>query len=286
MKGESEEARRCFEKEAAILNTVKGHRNVSEFLRFGTEPYAIMMEQACFDFTPLGVPKQVNTLDFLHFVDAEFDFTLFSDVLVLCAKDIATRLEYLHKNDIAHRDLKPGNTLVCNQHYSIQNDMAKSYAECPIVCKLAYFGLSQSPELQTSTFLKAKTESTCHGTPVYMAPEILLENLKFAGQENLKKADIWSLGIMMFSMISPNLSNPYNAEFKVSGVPFSEKALIDSLREQKMAGPDVKYKFFWTTQGWQIEDVFKLCAQFNPHSRPTVAEALRLLERNQPEASL
>ena len=79
MKGESAEARRRFEKEAAILNTVKGHRNVSEFLRFCTEPYEIMMEQACFDFTPLGVPKQVNTLgDFLHFVDAEFGFTSFS----------------------------------------------------------------------------------------------------------------------------------------------------------------------------------------------------------------
>ena len=151
------------------------------------------------------------------------DFTSFSDVLVLCTRDIVTGLEYLHKNDIAHRDLKPGNTLVCNQHYSRQNDVAKSYAECPIVCKLADFGLSRSPELQTSTFLKAKTESTCRGTPVYMTPEILLENLKFAGQEDLKKADIWSLVIMMFSMINPNLSNSYRAEFEASGVPFSER---------------------------------------------------------------
>ena len=76
MKGESAEARRRFEKEAAILKTVKGHRNVTEFLRFCREPYAIMMEHACFDFNPLGVKKQVNSLeDFLHFVDAEFDFT-------------------------------------------------------------------------------------------------------------------------------------------------------------------------------------------------------------------
>ena len=35
-------------------------------------PYAKMMEQSCFDFTPLGVSKHVNTLeDFLHFVDAD-----------------------------------------------------------------------------------------------------------------------------------------------------------------------------------------------------------------------
>ena len=47
MKGESAEAKRRFEKEAGILNSVKGHRNVSEFLRFCKEPYAIMMEHAC-----------------------------------------------------------------------------------------------------------------------------------------------------------------------------------------------------------------------------------------------
>ena len=108
-KNERRVGRSKTSQEAAILNTVKGHRNLSEFLRFCTEPYAIMMEQACFDFTPLGVPKQVNTLeDFLHFVDAEFDFTSFSDVLVLCARDIVTGLEYLHKNDIAHDIDIPG----------------------------------------------------------------------------------------------------------------------------------------------------------------------------------
>lgn len=101
MKGESAEARRRFEKEAAILKTVKGHRNVTEFLRFCREPYAIMMEHACFDFNPLGVKKQVNSLeDFLHFVDAEFDFTSFADVLLLCARDVVSGLDFLHKNNI------------------------------------------------------------------------------------------------------------------------------------------------------------------------------------------
>ncbi|CAH3133603.1 unnamed protein product, partial [Porites lobata] len=140
--------------------------------------------------------------------------------------------------------------------------------------------------MQTSTFLKPKTESPCRGTPVFMAPEILLEDLKFAGQEDLKKADIWALGLMMFSMINPNLSNPYRAEFEASGVPFSEKALRNTLRQQKLPRPDVKYESFRTTQWWQIDDVFKLCTQFDPESRPTAAEVLRLLDTNQPEASL
>ena len=53
IKGESAEAKRRFDKEAAILNTVKGRRNVGEFLKFCQEPYAIMMEYSCFDFNLL-----------------------------------------------------------------------------------------------------------------------------------------------------------------------------------------------------------------------------------------
>ena len=97
MKGESAEAKCRFEKEAGILNTVKGHRNISEFLRFCKEPYAIMMEHLYFDFTPFGVDKKLNTLeDFLHFIDAEFDFTSFADVLLLCTRNVVTGLEFLH----------------------------------------------------------------------------------------------------------------------------------------------------------------------------------------------
>ena len=63
MKGESAEAKRRFEKEAAIFNTVKGHRNVCEFLKFCQEPYAIMMEYSCFDFNFLEVDKKVSSLE-------------------------------------------------------------------------------------------------------------------------------------------------------------------------------------------------------------------------------
>ena len=41
-----------------------------------------MMEYSCFDFRPLGVEKKVSMLeDFVHFVDDEFDFSSFADVL-------------------------------------------------------------------------------------------------------------------------------------------------------------------------------------------------------------
>ena len=101
-----------------------------------------MMEYSCFDFGHFGVEK-TTLQDFLHLVDAEFDFFSFADVLLVCTIDVVTGLDFLHRNGIAHRDLKPGNTLVCNQHYD-KDDLETSYAKCPIVCKLADFGLSRS----------------------------------------------------------------------------------------------------------------------------------------------
>ena len=133
-------------------------------MRFCHEPYAIMMEYSCFDFGHFGVEKKVTTLqDFVHFVDAEFDFSTFADMLLVCTIDVVTGLDFLHRNGIAHRDLKPGNTFVCNQHYD-KDDLETSYAKCPIVCKLVDFGLSRSLDIQTCSILETKTESTCRGT--------------------------------------------------------------------------------------------------------------------------
>jgi hypothetical protein len=64
-------------KEAALLNSAKGHRNIIRFLGFCEEPYSIMMEYS----SPVyRVAKSLCTLEnFVHFVDDEFDFASFAD---------------------------------------------------------------------------------------------------------------------------------------------------------------------------------------------------------------
>ena len=70
MKGESMETKRRFQKEAGLLSSVRGYRNVSQFLRFCQDPYVIMMGYSCFDFNFLALDKKVSSLeDFIHFVD-------------------------------------------------------------------------------------------------------------------------------------------------------------------------------------------------------------------------
>ena len=195
LRGESRDAKRRFIKEGQMLHDLKGHRNISEFSAFCDNPFAIVMEYSVFDFNPCGVNKEVTTLeDFIHFLDNEYDFSSFSQIIPLCAKDIASGLDFLRKRNVAHRDLKPSNVVVSNVHYISKEgqDLQKAFSDQPIVCKLADFGQSRS--LQFQTLLQSQTESTFCGTPLFMAPELYMETLKNETQADMLKCDmvIWN----------------------------------------------------------------------------------------------
>ena len=95
------------------------------------------------------------------------------------SKQIALTLlqtvEYLHKYDICHRDLKLANIML-----SDEKDFSK--------IKVIDFGLSIKFENQYET-------GFC-GTLKYMAPEMAL------GMKYTKKVDIWSVGIIFFILLN------------------------------------------------------------------------------------
>ena len=81
-----------------------------------------MVSFQCFGFHLFRVEKEVNNvLQFLEVMDS-FEGTLltvFSPTILKIAQDISCAfLAYLHGQDVTYRDLKHGNVLVSNRHYS------------------------------------------------------------------------------------------------------------------------------------------------------------------------
>ena len=156
--------------------------------------------------------------------------------------------------------------------------MAWAYNECPIVCRHTDFGLSHSVDIQTKSVLMSKTSSVGCGTLAYIAPELQLNQLVSAGQEDLSRADIWSLGLVMHSMINPDLGSPYRAELEQFNDP--EMALKDLLRKHQPPQHTAKYKQLRITSWWQIEYIFNQCTNFDPMARSSAAQMLSFLNKS------
>jgi eukaryotic-like serine/threonine-protein kinase len=99
-------------------------------------------------------------------------------------------LNYAHRNGVVHRDVKPGNLLV--------SDSA--------VVKLADFGIARATDQSSITQV-----GSVLGTAAYLAPE------QARGEEAGARADIYSLGVVAYQLMSGRL--PYEA------VSLSELAL-------------------------------------------------------------
>jgi serine/threonine-protein kinase len=87
-------------------------------------------------------------------------------------------LDYAHRKGVVHRDVKPGNLLVANDHS----------------VKLADFGIAKATEQSSITQI-----GSVLGTAAYLAPE------QGRGEEAGPPADIYALGVVAYQLISGRL---------------------------------------------------------------------------------
>ena len=135
-------------------------------------------------------------------------------------------LEFLKIKNISHRDIKPENILIRNNKELLLID----------------FGLS-------CQFNEGELINTPCGSPCYAAPEMLLGN-----NYNGLASDIWSCGIVLFTMVCGYL--PYEEE--------TNEKLYKKIYSTKLEIPD--------RISSQCKDLLNKLLEVNPRKRPSLEE--------------
>eukprot|EP01104_Vermistella_antarctica_P008003 TRINITY_DN1988_c4_g1_i2.p1 TRINITY_DN1988_c4_g1~~TRINITY_DN1988_c4_g1_i2.p1 ORF type:complete len:945 (-),score=174.96 TRINITY_DN1988_c4_g1_i2:7-2841(-) len=173
-----------FANELENLRQLK-HPCVVEFLGIVKEPLLIILEfvsygslyQLLHEFTPISDPIS-NPMD-MRVVSKDKVVALPWELKFRIATDITAAMVYLHQQNYAHRDLKPGNILIAS--------LSPDADVCAKICDL---GTTRA--LSLGSMMTAEV-----GTLVYQAPEVM------AGSTTYSKAvDVYSFGILLWELVT------------------------------------------------------------------------------------
>lgn len=169
--------------------------------------------------------------------------------------DVTQGLEFLHNRGVLHLDLKPGNVLL---HWDDDALLPKAL--------LSDFGSSHPVH---ENWVRKRTGHT--GTLEYMAPETIVPQY---GQlaELSSKADIWSLGILLYVLIFFDL--PYT---QVDDVDLLQREIssFHSLEDTiHYRGQSRRYSHIHPV----LHSLLNSMLQVNPQARPTCRDILNVLE--------
>lgn len=188
----SEKLRQYFFQEIKILKDVK-HPNIMELVDIKSSHNNIYI-----------ITEYINggtITENLTYYQKQYKTPFTEEIVIHLMKQIADAIHYLHDKRIIHRDLKLENILM---HYDNLDDRKKlNIMKAKI--KIIDFGFS--------SYLNDKDILTSIvGSPLNMAPDILHALTDNNWRKNLKyneKADIYSIGVIMFYMLIGK--PPFNA---------------------------------------------------------------------------
>jgi len=144
-------------------------------------------------------------------------------------RDVTRGICYLHENGIIHRDVKARNIIV------------SEYGEI----KLTDFGVAA----KLNNYFDQR--NTACGTPLYMAPEVILEN------HYSFEVDVWSLGILAYELSMGFAPNSHMSPANV----MASTLYYDPPKLEGDFEPDIK-------------EFVAVCLRKDPQERPTAVDLL------------
>lgn len=170
---------------------------------------------------------------------------LSSPITMLILRDTCNALKYAHEKGIIHRDIKPGNILI-SRHGEV---------------KLADFGIA-STEKESDNESDLTQQGSALGTPAYMPPE------QFSDSKTVdQRADIYSLGIMLYEMVVGK--KPFPGNFSPETLAQIHKGKYESPKKldknidptilrliRKMIQPNPKRRF------QNVDKIIKICNKY------------------------
>lgn len=160
-----EDMTKSITNEYVLMNKVKGHSNIVSY-----EDHMIIPHE-----DGIGCDILIRMELLTPLLEYIFKNKITTSVVVNLGIDICKALEICESNDIIHRDIKPENIFL-----SPNGDF-----------KLGDFGIAR-------TTIEKFGHYSQKGTSTFMAPEV------YKGEAYGKTADIYSLGIVMYSLLNGN----------------------------------------------------------------------------------
>ncbi len=172
-----------------------------------TDPHIVMLydigEESGLQYL---VMEYVKGMDLKQYIKQEYPFSLKRVVQIM--QQILQAVSDAHRHGIIHRDLKPQNILI-DQNGNV---------------KITDFGIALALERSTMT----KT-NTVMGSVHYISPE------QARGSIVTKQTDIYSLGIILFEMLTGHV--PYRGENAVSIIMKHYQEAMPSVRDERSEIP-------------------------------------------------
>ncbi|EGC29890.1 SH2 domain-containing protein [Dictyostelium purpureum] len=213
-------------------NTMNEFRKEVSLMAKLRNPHLLLFMGACTTPDDLSIVTELMPKGSVHSLlrakEDSPDFITFKRA-ILIARDTALGMTWLHASNILHLDLKPANLLV-DQNW---------------VVKVADFGLSKYMK-------KGATQSGQAGSPLYMAPEMLLN------QPYDEKVDVFSFVILLWELLTKQ--EPYNKLY--SSYPQLVEGVVN--KKNRPIIPD----YFPS----RLKDLLNRCWDHHPARRPSFAE--------------